>query len=519
MPALQTSLYTLLLVAAITSVAVAIYAARQRSGEPAAQALALLTGAAAFYCGGSAIEIASATLPAKTFAVAVEYIGIAPLPSLWFLFAWRWLRGRRSLPRVVAVLLAAIPVVTLLLNWTDGFHHLYYARTALDSSGPLPVVRLTGGVWYWVNVVFAESLMVAGDLLLLLCVLRAPPSERGPALLTIAVSLAPWAGHMLYVAGVSPWGLDVSPLLMPIAAPLLALGLFRYHMLELVPAARERVFESDDGVIVVDNLLRIVDYNRSAAAICRRLNGQSIGASISEALADVPQLAAAIRTGAGGDRITIARSPAPSTYDLRLQPVRGKRGTTVGLAVVLTDVTEQVTLVRRLQDLATIDELTGLANRRQFFDLGHNELARARRENRPISVALMDLDHFKHVNDRHGHAAGDKALKAVADVCRAGVRTSDIVGRYGGEELGFVFPDADPRTAIEVAERLRASIASSPIEHEGLRIPLTASFGVASSMWPAEADLQALLQAADRALYRAKRGGRNRVDLATADAR
>lgn len=522
MPALQTSLYTLLLVAAITSIAVAIYAARQRSGAPAAKALVLLTAAAAFYCGGSAVEIAAATLSGKIFAVGVEYIGIAPLPSLWFLFSWRWLHGRRPVPRSIAFLLIAMPAVTLLMNWTDSLHHLYYAHTTLDSSGPLPVVRLAGGAWYWVNVVYSELVLVAGNLLLLLCLLRAPGPERGSALLTMAASLAPWAGHLLYVAGGSPWGLDVSPLLMLIAAPLLAVGLFRYHMLELVPAARERLFEGADGVIVVDALQRIVDYNAAAAAICRRLGKQSIGAPASEALADLPQLAVAIRAGyaanagADGGRITVAGPVAPSTYDVRLEPVRGKAGRTVGHAVVLTDVTAQVSLVRRLQELATIDELTRLANRRQFFDLGHVEVARARREGRPISVALMDLDHFKHVNDRHGHSAGDDVLKAVADACRAGVRVSDVVGRYGGEEFAFLFPDTDSRTAVEVAERLRAAIAACGAGEGSERVGVTASFGVASSMRPAEADLEALLKAADRALYAAKRDGRNRVEIAPA---
>jgi diguanylate cyclase (GGDEF)-like protein len=290
-------------------------------------------------------------------------------------------------------------------------------------------------------------------------------------------------------------------------------------MRDLVPAARERVFESmNDGVIVIDARRRIVDYNMAAAAICPGLAPQAIGAPASQALADMPALAAAIESGVGGERLNVASPPEPATYDVRLQPIRGTGGMTVGLAVVLTDITGQVTLVRKLQDLATIDELTGLANRRQFFDLGRREIARARREDRPISVALMDLDHFKHVNDRYGHAAGDEALKSVAEACRAAIRLSDLVGRYGGEELAFVFPDADARTAADVAERLRSAIAAAAIEHGGNRIAMTASFGVASSMRPARVDLESLLLCADRALYEAKRNGRNRVEVASVDA-
>ncbi len=515
MPVLRTVLYTVLLIAASTCALGALYVGRQRSRTAAASPLALLLAAAAFYCGGSALEIAVSTLPAKLLAVAVEYVGVAPLPAFWVLFAWRSLHGRRPLPRATSLALFVFPAITLVLNWTNGLHHLYYTATTLDSSGPFPMVHLARGPWYWVNTVFLLFSFVAGNLLLLLRLLRAPAAERVPAALTMAGSLAPWAGYLLYVTGASPLNLDLSPLAMPVGALLFAVGLFRYRMLELVPAARERVFESmNDGVIVVDAQQRIVDYNMAAAAVCRRLDSRAIGAPASEALADLPVLTAAIRAGAGSARLDVPAANGTATYDVRLQPVRDRRGRTVGFAVVLTDITDQVILVRKLQDLATIDELTGLANRRQFFELGHREAARARREQRPISVAIMDLDHFKNVNDEHGHAVGDAALRIVAHTCRAGVRLTDLVGRYGGEELAFVFPEAGMSMAAEVAERLRSSIASRPIVHADASITVTASFGVASSGAPAEADLEALLQAADRALYRAKSNGRNRVELA-----
>jgi diguanylate cyclase (GGDEF)-like protein len=515
MPPLQTALYTVLLLAAVLSAAEAAYVARGRTYVAAAGCFALLMVAATIYAVFSAVELASPTLEGKLLAVRLQYLGIAPIGSLFFVVGWRTHFGRRRIPAPVFALIVALPAATVALNWTNDLHHLYYTSVTLGTGGPFPILRLKGGPWYWVHNTVSYLLLLLGNVFLALRLARAPESERLSASFMMIATLGPWAGNALYLSGASPWGLDTSPFVLPLSGLLFAFGLLRYRMVDLVPVARGRVFESmHDGVIVVDEKRAIVDYNAAAAAICRGLTKSAVGAPAATLLAELPALVAAINAGAGGARVEVAGPEGVRVFDVRLQQVRGRRGVTVGLAVVLTDVTDQVQLLVKLQDLATMDELTGLANRRQFFDLARRETSRARRDGRPIAVALMDLDHFKRINDRHGHAAGDAALKAVAATCRIGVRLSDIVGRYGGEELAFVFPDTDLATAAEVAERLRGAIAAETIAAGGSRITVAASFGVACSPDPANADLEGLLVAADKALYAAKRAGRNRVELA-----
>jgi diguanylate cyclase (GGDEF)-like protein len=166
----------------------------------------------------------------------------------------------------------------------------------------------------------------------------------------------------------------------------------------------------------------------------------------------------------------------------------------------------------RLRAQARTDSLTGMLNRRAFFERITEELARGERTGTPVSVVLLDIDHFKPVNDEYGHAEGDHALQAIAARLHATVRADETVARYGGEEFALIAARADSAQAVEVAERARAAIAEVAVKGRAL----SASAGVAT--WPADADnADRLLEAADRALYAAKRSGRGRTCVASAE--
>lgn len=166
-------------------------------------------------------------------------------------------------------------------------------------------------------------------------------------------------------------------------------------------------------------------------------------------------------------------------------------------------------VARRLYDLAVSDSLTGAANRRYFMQRLDEEVGRAERGGRPLSLAMLDIDHFKRINDSHGHPVGDEAIRAVASRCMEIVRGYDIVGRLGGEEFAILLLDADERAAAEVAERVRSWFSGREHVFNGNKVALTCSVGVATLKpgWTTER----LLNAADHALYAAKDAGRDRV--------
>ena len=166
---------------------------------------------------------------------------------------------------------------------------------------------------------------------------------------------------------------------------------------------------------------------------------------------------------------------------------------------------------RETYELATTDPLTGVYNRRTFKELAEPNLSRSRRAHAPVSLLMLDLDHFKRINDTYGHLAGDDVLKAFATLVRNCLRKEDLLARYGGEEFVVLLPGSSQDAAAALAERIREQVAALPMEANGHRARVTVSIGSASEKGDTLPSLEAMLGRADEALYQAKREGRNRV--------
>ena len=177
--------------------------------------------------------------------------------------------------------------------------------------------------------------------------------------------------------------------------------------------------------------------------------------------------------------------------------------------LTLTDLTEQKRIEDRLRRLAARDELTDTLSRGRFFEVAAEELARAARYERPLALAMLDLDLFKSINDRFGHRAGDDVLRGIAAMMKRGLRGQDHVGRYGGEEFAILLPETPLEAARDVLERTRQGIAELRFEFSGTSVGITASVGVVALQ--TGESLEVALARADAALYRAKAAGRNRV--------
>jgi diguanylate cyclase (GGDEF)-like protein len=194
-------------------------------------------------------------------------------------------------------------------------------------------------------------------------------------------------------------------------------------------------------------------------------------------------------------------------HELQVRLRAGKR--------IVTLQTQLIEARETLRIQASHDSLTGVWNRRAILERLEDELARAGREGTPVAVALADLDHFKRINDSYGHAAGDAVLCEAVNRMRVSLRLYDAIGRYGGEEFLMVLPGCTTQDAVKLADRLRMSIGQETVEVTGRHIVVTSSLGVAASDTIPVLDAASLIRAADTALYRAKAGGRNCVELAT----
>jgi two-component system cell cycle response regulator len=198
-----------------------------------------------------------------------------------------------------------------------------------------------------------------------------------------------------------------------------------------------------------------------------------------------------------------------NTMELRARLRAGRR---------IVELQEQLLMAREaLRQQATHDGLTGLLNRSAVMEILHRELARSHRENLPLSLLLVDLDHFKQINDEHGHLVGDAVLREASARMKSAIRRYDSIGRYGGEEFLVVLPGCDAAGGTAQAERLRLALATRPFSVGGQAIAVTCSIGATLCSGVSLSDADGLVREADEALYTAKDHGRNRVVSACVD--
>jgi diguanylate cyclase (GGDEF)-like protein len=439
----------------------------------------------------------------------------------WLVFALTYTGQRQHLRRWPAAALLTLGAATVLLalsggvaDWViqgGGFRGTGGGFGFVPAFGPWRVVHLT---WFWAALIAATGILA----------LHVAQSPRHVARLVFVLGapLVAAAAHAVSSAlfQVPPWT-NMEPLGAALAVAALGMGLLRKGDGEVAPVARNVVVEEmEDAVVVLDRGGRIVDVNRSARErLGLRLLGpvpMPLGKTWHEVREELgtPGMTVSKRvdlTMAGGDQ---------ASFEVGVT-LLGPQGGQDRSVLVLRDVTRQVAMeqdlrsaTKALQQLAHTDELTGLWNRRHLMDRLAEEVDRCRRYDRPLSLILLDLDHFKDVNDTYGHAVGDDVLRVTARAMEAVCRDPDVPGRMGGEEFAVLLPETDARGARVVADRLRLEIGLRDHRVEGREdFRVTASLGVATLEPGSARDAEDLMQAADDALYRAKELGRNRVTL------
>jgi diguanylate cyclase (GGDEF)-like protein/PAS domain S-box-containing protein len=288
------------------------------------------------------------------------------------------------------------------------------------------------------------------------------------------------------------------------------LGSKEQNILEIVPIARDTVFENIyDAVIVLDTKGKIVDYNRAAENLLgkEKIIGTPIQSILEKYFEDNTTID--IANIDSFNEVTIKSK----VFNIRHISLANKKNQSIGSAFILRDITEYKLLTQKLHELAVTDDLTGISNRRHFFDNATRELFRSKRASRPLSIIMFDIDHFKSVNDTYGHAVGDEVLKKIAARISSNLRSLDIYARYGGEEFIICLPETSLEDAKNAAERIRKIVEETIMQDTNNNdFKVTISLGVASLSHDSDA-LEQIIEQADKALYKAKQGGRNRVGV------
>src|SRR5919199_57155 len=335
--------YLLLAVAAIS--AVLLFYSWRRRGTTGAQTLALLMAGVCIWAAGYALELSGADLPTKIFWARVEYIGIASVPVAWLAFALQYTGREGQSTRRNLALLSALPLVTLLLAWTNEAHGLVWSSTRLNKDGPFPALEVGHGAWFWVHLSYSYLLLLVGTILPITMLTRSPHLYRKQNLALLVAVSVPWAGNGVYVLGLSPVpNLDPTPFAFLLSGMAIALSLFGFRLLDVVPVARQYVMEDmTDGVIVLDLQDRVVDINPAA----ERFVGYSARGAIGQGITElVPNWNGLFehhygRAGETHQEVSLGEKPVRRNYELTLSPVVDQKGHSRGRLILLHDITER----------------------------------------------------------------------------------------------------------------------------------------------------------------------------------
>jgi diguanylate cyclase (GGDEF)-like protein/PAS domain S-box-containing protein len=514
---------------ALTLVA-ALFAWNRR--VPGSFTLSLLLFSMSIWAVGYVLSWLDFPVHIKTFLLNITYIGITAVPTLFMIFTFSFSGYEEWFSARILLLLTVEPLLTLILVWTNGYHHLAFSSMYLMGRDGLSWLELSRGPWYWVNLVYSYGMILAGMLVLVYGMLRSGPLLKNQYRLILLAALAPWAMSMYYEYSLKSSQMDLAPLSFGLSGILFTYSVLRNRFLDIVPVARSRIIESmSDGILVIDRQNRIVDLNPAMEAYLSCKPASLLGKPVSEVmdawLEDVDSLLNGNET-----RTELRISRSPSRYmDLRVTPIYDRHQVLTGRLLVFHEVTDRKTVEKRLRyanerlqsqliEIGTLqsklrsqaihDPLTDLFNRRYLDETLDRELARASREGYPLCVIMMDIDHFKQMNDTHGHEAGDLVLKALAKTLSLRNRRGDFACRFGGEEFVVVMPNIAIDTAYRRAEELRTALNRLSVPFENYRLTITISMGIAC--FPANGeDRESLLRAADRAMYAAKKAGRDYI--------
>jgi len=459
------------------------------------------------YLFGYFIELTSTNIEEAFAGAKIMYMGAAFVSTFVFFFLCDYCELKLH-PLFVRGPLLIISLAAALILWVTKLDYLIYAEFSFNESLAHHLSFTPGNLYYLLHLY--PIICMAFSLAALLYRLKKWKEKyREQLLILIVCLLLPFITEVVYfitvIAGINADHIYLTPYAMALMNVCLFMGVVRFSIFEIFSMTTISAMDFiRDGFVVVDNKNNFLLSNPTAVellpGIAKLVKGESIFS-----LRDWPVELGDMENGS----LDFSSDKGANHFKASISPVFGQNNTLIAKIVLFNDVTENVALMKKLEDAAYIDALTGLYNRKHFFELAKGNIEKAERHNQTIYTAMLDLDFFKQINDTYGHVAGDMALAKAASVIRHAIRSYDLLGRYGGEEFIMLVTELENTEVSKMMERVRKNMENTVIRYENVEIRFTCSIGL-SQFAPGDT-LESSIKKADEALYAAKHSGRNHV--------
>jgi diguanylate cyclase (GGDEF)-like protein len=490
----------------LTALITAIYGSLQREANHSLYVI-LLSLAIAFFSLGSLLVLASKSAETAFMGFRIQHIGQPFIGGLWFLYTMD-VCGYTIRKRPMIVLLMALPVVMSFGVTSGDPLGLFIRSLSYEQDSILPKITGNFTPLYNVGLLHIYGFNIASGAFIVSKIFRQSEKSKNRLFIHFFAGLFTLLVGVIAVILKNPYKRELASASLCIFSVLLNIYLLKTGAFRIVAKAKYQLFESvQDGIVIVNKRNEYMDANDKAKYIFPVLAEVESGTPIAAIDGFFP---VSSQTNRHENEFTVTNDNTKNHYTVTRSELL-EDNQYIGSTFMIYDITKLKNLTVMLEELATIDELTQVNNRRNFFLLTEGMIVTMKRLGTYVCVAMMDIDDFKQVNDTYGHVFGDEVLKTVALQCKTLLRQSDVLGRYGGEEFGIAFYGMDLDSAIKRLDQLRQSISEIKICQGTIKTNVTVSIGFSFVDYGAEYPLKYVISQADLALYKAKQSGKNKV--------
>lgn len=511
----------ILLILAVTLLTISIFLFRRHnvSGiKPFIMCILLVS----IWNGLNIINLLLYSLNAKIMCFEIKMAFIVYIPAFWLMTILDSMYERNFKSKLNLILII-FPTITAIIVLTSKYNNWFAYNFYLESVGKYKILMFSKGFWLWINASYNYLLNAVSIGLLLKSVFSKQYARKRQALIMIIGMFFPIVTDVLFVGNINLYNnLDITSISFFISLIVSVYGMLRYRFMDIVLVAREYAFEDmDELMIVLDENKKVVDMNRKSLKILNTNISKVIGLPIDQIIKDIYEYDFYnLQKSTLKIQLNSKISDKNINYYGSLSAIKGNKDYIIGYLILLYDITELVVTQNKLKQAndklrklneelysdSIKDGLTGVYNKKYITMLLQEKI---KKSSIPLTIAMIDIDHFKKINDNYGHLIGDEILKKLADLVTAELGINEKFGRFGGEEFLILMFDTQLNTGYELCEKIRSKVSNYRFEYECSHITL--SIGLAELK--CNDSSSSLIKRADDCLYKAKLNGRNKIEL------